>query len=270
MVICEFDDDAGSGFAPNDLATGPRDLARPPDLTPPSNSDGGSTTGGSGGRDMAQVGSCATVENCFNDLDDDCDGVVNNGCPDTVTVGAQVPLATYGGSSGTAGSALCAAGTVVIGARFYSDSYDEYMSGVGVYCGTPTLVRGASSYGLTFAPAGGLGPSFQGADTDTNEDDKCADSSEVGWSFYVNNDHSYVYGMAIDCADNTLTLGADNKLTISFSAVGNPQGPNYLWGSNHEADCAAGDVLVGYKGLTGQGVMIQAQGICAPIGFTYK
>ena len=51
---------------------------------------------------IGALGSCdgevqpAAVENCFNDLDDDCDGVVNNGCPDHLTTGTPRLLTAIG------------------------------------------------------------------------------------------------------------------------------------------------------------------------------
>ena len=47
---------------------------------------------------IGSLGSCdgevkpAAVENCFNDLDDDCDGVVNNGGPTTISTGTPHAL----------------------------------------------------------------------------------------------------------------------------------------------------------------------------------
>src|SRR3954470_17848168 len=57
---------------------------------------------------IGALGSCdgqvkpAAVENCFNDLDDDCDGVVNNGCPDHLVTGAAHALTLHGNPAGGA------------------------------------------------------------------------------------------------------------------------------------------------------------------------
>src|SRR6478752_5216053 len=42
----------------------------------------------------------AAQEDCFNDLDDDCDGVVNNGCPDHLTTGTPHLLTARGNTGG--------------------------------------------------------------------------------------------------------------------------------------------------------------------------
>src|ERR1700761_8351119 len=55
----------------------------------------------------------AQGENCFNELDDDCDGTANNGCPRPRSPGPSDPLVARGGSGGSVTSSMCPAGSLV-------------------------------------------------------------------------------------------------------------------------------------------------------------
>src|SRR6266542_333722 len=141
---------AGGG----DLAGG--DLAMPPTCTPgaacTTSSPGACapghvvcTSGVAGCMADAQP---AARENCFNDADDDCDGKVNNGCPDQLVVGATRALTAHGGTGGSPKSALCPAGTWLLKTSMYWDDKDKFVGGLDVWCAAPALVRGASSYSV--------------------------------------------------------------------------------------------------------------------------
>ena len=133
----QFEEDGGTqSYMKGDLSEVP-DLSELPDLAPqndlltPPGMD-------MAARDMAVPPDMAhaSVENCFNDVDDDGNGKINDGCPDTITVGADVPLTAYGGTGGGAVSAHCPANQVVTGLIFYADDYDAEMAGVGLRCAT--------------------------------------------------------------------------------------------------------------------------------------
>jgi hypothetical protein len=230
-----------------DLARGADDLAVGPDLG----------------------NSAAGVEDCFNDLDDDCDGKVNNGCPDTVTVGVPVPLVAHGGNGGNATSAICPAGSVLTGTRFIVDDFDGFMAGAGVFCSTPTLVRGANAYSITLAPAGGQPPTFAGSYADNQADANCDTTMfQVGWNT-LENAGTYVNGLGLDCASGALTLGGNNQLSVAFTNLNNNFGVNYGGGVEYPQACGPSQALVGYNGRIGT-ILDQIQPVCAPIQFTYK
>jgi hypothetical protein len=246
-----------------DLAGGPgaADLAAARDLAGPPLDLAGVT-------DLAH---CTTVENCFNDIDDDCNGKINDGCPNTVTVGTPVPLAAYGSSTlGDPQSAFCPAGAIATGVRFHVDDFDSVMAGAGVFCATPTLVRGASSYSIALTAIPGPSADFAGLYEDGSFDTSCAAGAfQPVWGGRVNTDGSYVYGLGMDCADGTLSLSATNKLTISFTPKNAPLGQDYARGSEYTPNCPNGSALVGYKGRAGN-VLDQIQPVCAPLVVTYK
>jgi hypothetical protein len=272
----QFEEDGG--FAPPDDLSG-RDLAQVqgpdlavrPDLAIPPGADLAGVDFASP-PDLAHV--TTTVENCFNDIDDDGNGKVNDGCPDTISVGADVLLTAYGGSGGGPGSAHCPAGQVVTGMRFDADDFDEEMAGVGLACSTVTLVRGASSYTVSVSANTTIGPAFDGSDWDSYRTGFCDTTQfQVAWNTRMNTSESgnypYVHGLGLDCGLGTLTLSSTNQLTISFSNLGNGFGINYGWGSEHPQACGPSQAVVGYKGRFG-GWLDQIQPICAPLVVSYK
>jgi hypothetical protein len=101
--------------------------------------------------DAADAGVC-TDEIC-NGLDDDCDRLIDNGCP-TGTVGFLSPVDTaltgwlpFGDVWAGQG---CAPGDVVVG--FYGH-YAEYLNEVGEHCDTPTIVENTTSIPYTYSLA---------------------------------------------------------------------------------------------------------------------
>jgi hypothetical protein len=240
------------------------DLARPPDLT---------SVDLAAPRDLMTVPPdlCMPVENCFNDMDDDCNGVINNGCPDTIVVGTAVALTAYGGSGGGAGSAMCATGKVATGVRIIYDDWDEYAAGVAVYCSTPTLVRGAASYTVSLPPPPpeDLPVGFFGSEWDGYVDVICNPSQfQVAWNTRSNTG-TFVNGLGADCARGTLTLSSTNQLSVAFTNLNNGLYVNYYGGTEHTQPCPSSSALVGYKGHYGWW-MDQIQPVCAPLTFTYK
>jgi hypothetical protein len=267
-----FDDGGSPQYSRPDLAGAPvPDLAQPPSLpdlaaAPDLAMAPGADLAVRPGVDLAKP--CATVENCFNDLDDDCDGTINNGCPSTLGVGADVPLVAEGGSGGTATSAHCPAGQVASGVRFIADSFDFEMAGIGVACSTLTLVRGASSYSVTLSTPTALAAQFAGSSADSSADGACDTTQfQVAWNSLMNTD-TYVNGLGMDCALGTLSLSPANQLSISFSNLNNHFGINYGGGTEHPQACGSNQAIVGYNGRTG-GWLDQIQPICAPIVVNY-
>lgn len=228
------------------------------------------------------LGSCdgqvlpAAAENCFNDVDDDCDGVVNNGCPTAITTGTPHALTARGDAgSGNPFSLRCPAGSFVSKTVIYGDNSDTYLSGLDIYCGTPTLVRGASSYSVTVAvsataisTAGGTRTS--GATTTFT----CGGGFTPGWQTPDYTDTSGLDALGLTCAQTAVALDASNKLTFmqtaatAASSTGfNPDGYNY--GSLANDNCPNGEVLVGYDGRNGTWIYDFAA-VCAPLAVTYK
>jgi hypothetical protein len=261
--------DAGDNFNFGDLASAARDLSQPRDLAPPAGSD----LAGSA-RDMTPS-TCAAVENCFNDLDDDCNGKVNDGCPDTLSVGADVPGTPYGGGGGNPASAHCPANQVAIGLRVFDYDYRGHVAGVGVACSPMTLTRGASQYTVQMTMPAAVAQDFAGNDWDYSEDDPCDITQfQVVRTNIIDHDN-YVEGFLFNCAQGSLTLSASNQLSISFADVSpytlmNPQyGWDYGGGGTDVDTCGAGQAVVGYNGRIG-GWLDQLQPICAPIVVNYK
>ncbi|MCU1280097.1 MAG: hypothetical protein JWM53_3643, partial [bacterium] len=170
---------------------------------------------------IGSLGSCdgevkpATVENCFNDLDDDCDGAINNGCPNTLTTGTPRLLTAIGDSgSGTAFSLRCPAGQFVSKTQMWGDNNAAVLAitALDVYCATPTLVRGASSYTVTVAVSGT--PLSAGTDrpmTPTTTFTCDTASFSPGWQTPgtgANGSGGGIDGLGLYCGSTTLALDA--------------------------------------------------------------
>ena len=233
---------------------------------------GTQTCTGSLGACMGEV-TPAPRENCFNDLDDDCDGRVNNGCPDHVELGAPRALLAQGGSGGGPASARCPANAWVVKGDFLFDDTDVHATGVRIYCATPTLVRGPSSYSITL---GAVTPSpytsFQGntyTPPDGTIDCNIASGFVAGFSTtgYAG---QYVDALGMFCANGALTLNADNTLTVTMTR--NSTG-GYFKGQTtstfFDEPCGANEVLIGWDGRTGSWED-QVTPICAPLVVVYK
>lgn len=226
----------------------------------------------------ADLLNCAAVENCFNDSDDDCDGKVNNGCPVSVTVGTGVALPTVGGAGGGSGSTRCPTGMFAGAVRYFYDDYDQHMAGMGMFCTTPTLQKGVSSYSIVVNDiATGVTPvNFYGTGEDYfDESENCVAGGVLGTVLVhsilgANGTGSgYVDGLKTRCGAGTVTLGSDNQLTISFTATGSYTGWYYVSGTATVETCPAGAVLVGYDYRTGSWLDAIAP-VCAPLVVTYE
>ncbi len=215
----------------------------------------------------------AAQEDCFNDLDDDCDGVVNNGCPDHLTTGTPVGLTARGDTSGgTAFSLRCPANNVVSKIIVYGDDTDEAVGGIDVFCSSLTLVRGASTYTVTETQSATALTRHAG-DINTGEAGPF-DCGTTGFApaSYVNGQATSaeaIFAFGSSCSTGALALGTDNKLTITFTKQASLTDAGYGIGTAYEDDCAAGSVLIGYDGRSNS-YMNSLQPICAPIQTVYK
>ena len=260
-----------------------------PDATTQSCYDGPAGTEGKGACKagvqtcIGALGSCdgevkpAALENCFNDLDDDCDGVVNNGCPDHVAVGTAHALTLHGNAGGGNAAPLrCPANAYLTKVVVYADDSDGAVAGLDITCATPTLVRGASSYSVT-QTAVAANPSTQRAANITTGDnftyDCGAGFTPGSWSYGESVDGSggAVVRLGFHCSTGALALGSDNKLSITLTKQGSATGFGYSYSDSaaFEDDCPAGEVLVGYDLRSGNW-FDAAQTVCAPLQVVYK
>ena len=236
---------------------------------------------------IGALGSCdgevkPTTENCFNDLDDDCDGVVNNGCPNTLTTGTPRALTAIGdNTTGTAFSLRCPTGQFVSKTQMWGDNNAAVLAvtALDVHCGTPTLVRGASSYTVTVAVSAtplSTGTDRPSSPTTTFTCDP--NSFSPGWQTPgtgANGSGGGIDGYGLYCGSTALTLDATNKLTFTMTKVAaasddngtNPDG--YRTATAFEYDCNQGEVLIGYDGRVGSYINY-FQPICAPLQVVYK
>ena len=264
------------------LSTCVHDVTMQPCYTGPAGTSGKGICRGGMQSCMGTLGACvgevtpAARENCFNDIDDDCTGVVEDGCPLSLSVGTPRALAAQGGAGGGAASARCPAGTIVIHSRFSFVYTDATAQGIQIFCATPTLTRGATTYslGVTNKVTGptltGSGPSMppDSGDPNSGNIDCGTIGLVVGWRspIYASD---YVYGMGMYCASGAASLAADNRLTITFTPTANGNAWFYAGGNLAQLDCASNEALVGYDGRVGAW-MDQLQPICAPLVTVYK
>jgi len=230
---------------------------------------------------IGSLGTCdgqvkpAAAENCFNDLDDDCDGVVNNGCPNTLTTGTPRVVGGQGNSGGGAALQLrCPSNTFVTKTVIFGDNSDGYLSGLDIYCGTPTIVRGATAYTVSVAVSatamGFRGTTSSGATTSFD----CGTGFSPGWQNPGFADSGGLDELGLSCANTTIALDAMNKMSFSMtkSAAASSSGANpdgYAFGSSFENDCMPGEVLVGYDVQHGTWIDY-FKTVCAPLVVTYK
>jgi hypothetical protein len=227
---------------------------------------------------IGAIGSCAgevtpaAVENCFNDLDDDCDGVVNNGCPQTLTTGTPRALTARGDTAGgSAFSLRCPANTFVSKIIVYGDSTDGFMAGIDVYCATPTLVRGTSSYSVTESvSATALTRHANNITTSANLTYDCGTGFSPGWGSSGYAESGGIDAIGLYCGSPAINLAANNQLNITFAKTGNGAPGGYTqFGTLYEEDCAAGEVVIGYDGRSGNW-LDELHAICAPLQVVYK
>ena len=230
---------------------------------------------------IGALGSCngevtPVVENCFNDVDDDCDGAVNNGCPDHLVTGTPRALGPHGDSAGgTAYSLRCPANSYVTKIVVYG-GLNNAISGLDLACATPALLRGASSYTVTPTAVTVTPNTLRAHNVDTTlagPYDCGTASFSPGFYAPGASDPGGLDQLGLSCGAGSLTLAMDNKLTVSVikgTNLGAPSGYTGLSGeTSFEDDCAAGEVLVGFDGRYGDWFN-ETHAVCAPLQVVYK
>ncbi|MEO8875065.1 MAG: hypothetical protein ABI461_05715 [Polyangiaceae bacterium] len=215
----------------------------------------------------------AAHENCFNNLDDDCDGLINNGCPNSISIGANAPLTARGGGGGGAVSVHCPTGALVTRVDSYFDNDDAKVSGVGIYCATPSLIQGASSYSVTLTPNTPAPYQVQtGSHSNSNQrTDDCGITGLTSMRTLIGNYDTFVEATGSYCGTSTVTLNADNSIGFSFTDASSTIYTGYspYPGTFARDTCPAGQVIVGYN-LHHGAYLDNIQVVCAPLVVNYK
>ena len=222
------------------------------------------------------------VEDCFNTppADDDCDGLIDQGCPMSLSLGTQRTLPGAGGGGGTAKTLTCPAGAFVTRVDSWFDNQDQKASGVSIFCATPSLLQGASSYSVTLAantPAP-YGTEHGSTDPSNQRTDDCGISGLTAITYALGYSDSFVEAQGHHCSSSPVTLAADNTMTFSFGALDYSNGPfneysNPPPGAFFDRDCNVGvspqnQVVVGYAIRDGA-YLDNLTPICAPLVVNY-
>ncbi len=215
----------------------------------------------------------AAHDNCFKATDDDCNGTAGKGCPGSLSLGADRPLAGVGGANvGTAKTVHCPTGAFVTRVDSWFDDVDEHVSGVSIYCAVPSLVQGSSSYSVKLT-ASTPAPYQKAAGTIANDErtDDCGTSSLSAITSTSGLADNYVEGIGNHCGTSAVTLNADNTITFDFAGTGDT-GYN-AWsdskGTFFDQACNANEVVVGFTVRLGVW-MDSIKPICAVLQVTYK
>jgi hypothetical protein len=216
----------------------------------------------------------AKYENCFNNIDDDCDGVVNNGCPTSLSLGADSLLGAEGGSGGTPTSAHCPVGAFISRVDSWFDEVDQHASGVSFYCATPTLVQGATSYSVTLAanapaPYATVTGAAAAPAIDERADD-CGLAGLTGITHATGLADAFVEGLGFRCGTSAVKLQADNTITFDFEVTGSG-GYRALPGATgtfFDEACKSNEVMVGFNLREGSW-LDDIEPICAALQANY-
>jgi hypothetical protein len=220
-----------------------------------------------------------TMESCFNNLDDDCDRVVNNGCPDTLVLGAPDPLLARGGSGGVTAESICPMGALVTGVNIQLSATNfnpGYVISVQPTCAVPTLVRGASDYSVTLMPVASP-PPMSGSDAARpgSAHIACAASglsAATGTRGSVmSGDRTVIESLGINCSVTSVALDGSNHLSLTYTHDDANSGTAAVQvnGTTWNDSCGANEVLIGFSGRTGA-QMDQVAGVCAPLTVKYR
>jgi hypothetical protein len=236
--------------------------------------DGTQTCTGSLGACTGEVDPAAH-EDCFNDLDDDCNGLVNDGCPSSLKLGTQRSLSSAGsGTGGGSHTVVCPAGAFVtrVDSWFDSNSSNQFASGVSIYCATPSLVQGASSYTVTLA-ANTPAPYLTEHGTDDpaiQRTDDCGISGLTAMHRSITQADSHVEGEGYHCATSTVTFSStDNSIMFDFSNIGDSSYNTFPGGTVVDQSCSFLEVLVGFTVRDGA-YLDNITPICAPLQTVYS
>jgi hypothetical protein len=266
----------------NDVLTCVPDVTTQRCYTGPSNTEGHGLCKAGTQSCIGTLGACsgqvlpASIENCFNNTDDDCDGTVNDGCATTITTGTPRTLTVRGNATGGSPYSLrCPANSFVSKTAISVDTAAQFISGVTITCATPKLVTGTSSYSVSLTP---VTPQPYGANIGSGTNggpvgsDDCGTSSfAAGWYMSGTVEGGGLDSVGMSCASGSVSLApATNKLTFSFSR----QNPSTIFtafngGTSFEDDCAANEVLIGFDGRSGNWLDVM-QVVCAPLVAVYK
>ena len=257
-----------------------------PDATTQSCYDGPAGTAGVGACKagtqtcIGALGSCdgqvkpAAQEDCFNDIDDDCDGKVEQRLPRPPD--DRDAARAHGARQRRGGRAVLhpLPGRPV---RHQDGGLRrrerQALGGIDIYCATPNLVRGATAYTVTETPS--ATPLTAHATNITPADTATFDCGTAGFvpAWYVDGTADTLFSDSIgsSCATTVLTLAANNQLSFSFTKQAG--GGNYYGyinlGTAYEDPCNNGEVLIGFDGRKGSG-MDETQAVCAPLQVVYK
>jgi hypothetical protein len=219
----------------------------------------------------------ATGENCFNELDDDCDGTVNQGCPSSIGLGTSDPLVARGGSGGSVESSMCPAGSLVTAVQVTLSAINVspgYVISVEPSCAIPTLQKNASDYAIVLTSTTSPSPML-GTDAARTGSSwiTCAQPGSVanGTQGSVENDgRTVIESVGANCATLALTLDSNNKLQMVMTpdTIDSGTASVQINGTVWTDSCGADEVLIGFQGRTGA-QMDQIQGVCAPLSVTY-
>jgi hypothetical protein len=169
----------------------------------------------------------------------------------------------------------CPANSFITKITFFGDRPDQYLSGLDIFCATPTLVRGASSYSVTVTAVTANPASIRGVTTaiDTSTFD-CGTAGFIpGWwtTGQYDNAPGGIEQLGMFCGTTALTLSGTNQLTLAMTKSGNGVADGYTvaGATSFEDDCAQGEVLIGYDGRHGN-YFDYFQAVCAPLTVVYK
>jgi hypothetical protein len=215
----------------------------------------------------------AAHDDCFTATDNDCNGTVGNGCPQALTIGADRTLTGAGGTGGTASTVHCPKGAFVTRVDSWFDDLNEHVSGVSIYCATPALVQGASSFSVKLTastPAPYQKTTGTVAPTDERMDD-CGTTGLTAITETTGLADTSIEGLGNHCGTSAVTLQADNTLTFAFTPSGDTS--YNAWsdstGTFFDDACNANEVVVGFT-LRTAAWLFNIKPICAVLGVTYK
>jgi hypothetical protein len=215
----------------------------------------------------------AAHDDCFAATDNDCNGTVGNGCPQSLTIGADRPLAGAGGTAGTVSTVHCPKGAFVTRVDSWFDDTDEHASGVSIYCATPVLVQGATAYSVTLTAS--TPAPYQKAtgtvDPTDERDDDCGSTGLTAITNTVGLADAFIEGLGNHCGTSAVTLAADNTITIDFATTGDESYNTWAnqTGTYFDQSCNSNEAVVGFTLRIGSW-LDNIKPICAAVTVTYK
>jgi hypothetical protein len=232
----------------------------------------------------------AAKEDCSNDLDDDCDGKVNNTCPEGLQMGPPryvspvAPLTPPNNANQVMLEKRCPPNSFVSRVQIQFNDPGFEVSGLIYYCSTPVLTQpnGSTNFVLTttavvpapFDDFKGDGAISTGMPYDVN----CAGIGLRGMvAMQGDYDTGGYIGIFLQCGSATASLSPDNTLRVTIvptgmlnsPANGYDYGATIGYGSKPIWTCGTGEMIVGFKGIV-SGSIDQLQPICAPLAPVYK